>query len=87
MSVIVEERHPLLRLGVGWGGLACLRRGWGLNVYPGVGLQDEMPHGPWFVTIAFHHGDQMAPGAVEPMASGRRSSAGGETLKERARLS
>lgn len=53
MSVIVEERHPLLRLGVGWGGLACLRRGWGLNVYPGVGLQDEMPHGPRFVTIAF----------------------------------
>ena len=40
MSVIVEEeRHAPLRLGVGWGGLACLRRGWGLNVYPWVGLQ------------------------------------------------
>lgn len=34
-----------------------------------------------------HRGDQMAPGEMEPMASVSRSSAGGETLKERARLS
>lgn len=73
MSVIVEERHPLLRLGVGWGGLACLRRGWGLNVYPGVGLQDEMPHGPRFVTIAFTavirwHQEQWSPWPVGGVA-------------------
>lgn len=30
-----------------------------------------------------HHGDQMAPGDMEPLASVSRSSAGGETLKER----
>lgn len=33
-----------------------------------------------------HHGDLMAPGEMEPLASVSRSSAGGETLEERTRL-
>lgn len=73
-------------------GVACRWRGWGLNA-PLGGPAAMVPvesgkNASWTMVCycSVHHGDQMAPGGMEPLASVSHSSAGGETLKERARL-
>lgn len=53
------------------------------------GTSCKLQSASWTVVCycSVHHGDQMAPAELDPLASVSPSSAGGETLKERARLS
>lgn len=82
----------MLRLG--WGGVVLLACGEGGDRTCSSGgpaatapaQSYKMPHGPWFVTRVFIVVIRWHPGETEPPASVSRSSAGGETLKERARL-
>lgn len=88
----MEERLSLLRLWVGWVGVAGWWRGWGLNAPLGgpaaMVPAESYKSASWTVVYccSAHHGDQMAPGEMEPLASVSRSCAEGETLKDRARL-
>lgn len=73
--------------GVGWCGLLVERVGiecapWG---GPAAGIPAEgYKNASWTVVCYYsvHHGEQMAPRELEPLASMSRSSAGGETLEE-----
>lgn len=77
---------------MGWVGVAGWWRGRGLNLPLGgpaaMVPAESYKSASWTVVCccSARRGDQMAPGEMEPLASVSRSSAGGETLKERARL-
>lgn len=88
--VILEERLSLPRLWVGWVGVACLVERVGIEW---VGPQrwyplkvTEVPHGPWFIAVVLIMAIRWQQEKWSPLASVSRSSAGGESLKERARL-
>lgn len=89
--VIARRKGLPAETGVGRVGVACWWRGWGSSPPLGgpaaVAPAESYKNASWTVVCySVHHGDQMAPGEMEPLASVSHSSAGGETLEERARL-
>lgn len=75
LVILEEERLSLPRLG-GAGRVACWWRGWGLKCAPLGGpavmaAAESYESASWTLVCYYsvHHGDQMAPGEMEPLAS------------------
>lgn len=87
MVTVKRRGSPAETLG-GQGGVACQWRV-GIECAPLGGPAATVPsksyeNASWTVVCycSVHHGDLVAPGEMEPLASVSRSGAGGETLEE-----